>query len=149
MYSVKFESNHLHLFGALWKWKSQNLKIIFSIWYLLLSQHLVDKQNTSLPSLWFSFRLESRAMFWCWWWSWRRPTCKPPPTCTSSTWRLLTSSCVLVRNTYGHINQHTFEDTDRLFKTQTACMFNIMSIHGFLLYPGRLLLYPLDPVYTV
>lgn len=39
-------------------------------------------------------------MCWCWWWLWARRTCRPPPTCTSSTWRLLTSSCVLVRK-YG------------------------------------------------
>ena len=36
-------------------------------------------------------------MCWCLWWLWPRPTCRPPPTCTSSTWQLPISSCVLVR----------------------------------------------------
>ena len=41
-----------------------------------------------------SSRWESLAMSWSWWWLCHKRTCRPPPTCTSSTWPLPTSSCV-------------------------------------------------------
>ena len=77
------------------------------LWSLHHSGHYTTLVTTSLRPLHHSVLNRWEwwgTCWWCWWSAWRA-TCRPPPTCTSSTWQWQTCSCVWVRtNTADQAN---------------------------------------------